>query len=118
MTGFFIWSAVALVLVGIGIWDWNSKTPVGFYSGIKPTKVTDVRRYNHSVAIMWFVYAFVFELLGLPLEFIDERLTTVSAQRVLLQADLSRQKRREVVDKVAAAYILQTWLDRKNRSDI
>ncbi|MBR4776816.1 MAG: hypothetical protein IK007_04295 [Lachnospiraceae bacterium] len=72
MTGFFIWSAVALVLVGIGIWDWNSKTPVGFYSGIKPPKVTDVRRYNHSVAIMWFVYAFVFELLGLPLMLSEE----------------------------------------------
>lgn len=72
MTGFFIWSAVALVLVGIGIWDWNSKTPVGFYSGIKPPKVTDVRRYNHSVAIMWFVYTFVFELLGLPLMLSEE----------------------------------------------
>ncbi|MBO4781852.1 MAG: hypothetical protein J5522_05600 [Lachnospiraceae bacterium] len=72
MTGFFIWSAVALVLVGIGIWDWNSKTPVGFYSGIKPPKVTDVRRYNHSVAIMWFIYAFVFELLGLPLMLSEE----------------------------------------------
>lgn len=72
MTGFFIWSAVALVLVGIGIWDWNSKTPVGFYSGIKPPEVTDVRRYNHSVAIMWFVYAFVFELLGLPLMLSEE----------------------------------------------
>ena len=55
------------------------------------------------------------ELLELPLEFIDERLTTVAAQRVLLEADLSRRKRREVVDKVAAACILQTWLDRKNR---
>ncbi len=55
------------------------------------------------------------ELLALPLEFVDERLTTVSAHRMLLEADLSRRKRKEVVDKVAAAYILQTWLDRKNR---
>ncbi len=55
------------------------------------------------------------ELLALPLEFVDERLTTVSAHRMLLEADLSRGKRKKVVDKVAAAYILQTWLDRKNR---
>lgn len=41
----------------------------------------------------------------------DERLTTVSAQRVLLEGNVSRKKRREVVDKVAAVFILQTYLD-------
>jgi len=50
--------------------------------------------------------------LGLPLEFWDERLTTVAAERVLLEADLSRRRRREVVDKVAATIILQGWLAR------
>ena len=43
--------------------------------------------------------------------FWDERLSTVAAERVLLQADLSRTKRREHVDKVAAAIILQGYLD-------
>jgi putative holliday junction resolvase len=51
------------------------------------------------------------EKLGLPVEYWDERLTTVAAQRVLLEADLSRQKRKEVVDQVAASLILQGWLD-------
>jgi putative Holliday junction resolvase len=51
--------------------------------------------------------------LGLPLEFWDERLTTVAAERVLLEADMSRRKRREVVDKVAATLILQGWLARR-----
>jgi putative Holliday junction resolvase len=41
----------------------------------------------------------------------DERLTTVEATRVLLEADLTRQKRRKVVDKVAAVLILQGYLD-------
>lgn len=41
----------------------------------------------------------------------DERLTTVSAQRTLIQADVSRKKRKKVVDKLAAVYILQTYLD-------
>jgi putative Holliday junction resolvase len=42
----------------------------------------------------------------------DERLTTVTAERSLGEARLSRAERREVVDKVAAAVMLQSWLDR------
>jgi putative Holliday junction resolvase len=41
----------------------------------------------------------------------DERLTTAAAERVLIQADLSRRRRRQVVDKVAAVLILQSYLD-------
>ena len=51
--------------------------------------------------------------LGLPLEFWDERLTTVAAERTLLEADVSRRRRREVIDKVAATLILQGYLARK-----
>lgn len=48
---------------------------------------------------------------GLPVLYWDERLTTVAAQRVLLEADVSRKKRREVVDQLAAQLILQGWMD-------
>lgn len=48
----------------------------------------------------------------LPVETIDERLTTVTADRELRSQGLNAQARRKVVDKVAAAIILQTWLDR------
>jgi putative Holliday junction resolvase len=48
----------------------------------------------------------------LPVVYWDERLSTVAAERVLLEADLSRRRRAEVVDKVAAAIILQGALDR------
>lgn len=41
----------------------------------------------------------------------DERFTTAEAQRVLLEADVSRARRREVIDRQAAALILQAWLD-------
>lgn len=41
----------------------------------------------------------------------DERFSTVAVERVLIDADLSRRRRREVVDRQAAAYILQGWLD-------
>ncbi len=51
------------------------------------------------------------EQLGLPIHLWDERLTTVSAQRTLLEADVSRKKRKQVIDKMAAAIILQNYLD-------
>lgn len=51
------------------------------------------------------------ELLSVTVILWDERWTTLEATRVLLQADLSRNKRRKVIDKVAAALILQGYLD-------
>jgi putative Holliday junction resolvase len=50
--------------------------------------------------------------LGVPVELIDESFSTVEAEEVLLRADLSRARRRQVVDRVAAAVILQRWLER------
>lgn len=54
-------------------------------------------------------------LTPLPLSFWDERLSTVAAERALLEADASRRKRAEVIDQVAAGYILQGALDRLRR---
>lgn len=51
-------------------------------------------------------------LTPLPIGFWDERLSTVAAERALLEADASRRKRAEVIDQVAAGYILQGALDR------
>jgi len=48
----------------------------------------------------------------IPLAFWDERLSTLAVTRTLLDADTSRRRRGEVVDKMAAAYILQGALDR------
>lgn len=47
----------------------------------------------------------------LPVETHDERLSTVEAERVLVSSDVSRKKRKKVVDKMAAAIILQGYLD-------
>jgi len=58
---------------------------------------------------------FAANLLGkfdIEIAFWDERLSTVAAERTLLEADLSRKRRAQLVDKVAAAYILQGVLDR------
>ncbi len=51
-------------------------------------------------------------LIPLPIGFWDERLSTVAAERALLEADTSRKRRSEVIDHVAASYILQGALDR------
>lgn len=52
---------------------------------------------------------------GIEIIFQDERLTTVAATRVLLEADVSRKKRKQVIDTVAASLILQTYLDKLSK---
>ncbi|WP_147532446.1 Holliday junction resolvase RuvX [Bacillus marasmi] len=52
-------------------------------------------------------------LYGVPTVLWDERLTTMAAERVLLEADVSRKKRKKVIDKMAATLILQGYLDSK-----
>ena len=51
-------------------------------------------------------------LTELPIAFWDERLSTVAAERALLEADMSRKRRGEIIDHVAAGFILQGMLDR------
>ncbi|MCG3089204.1 Holliday junction resolvase RuvX [Sporosarcina cyprini] len=55
------------------------------------------------------------EEFGLPVVLWDERLTTMAAERMLIDADVSRKKRKDVIDKMAAVMILQGYLDSKNR---
>ena len=50
------------------------------------------------------------EALGLPVKLWDERLTTMEAERTLLAADMSRAKRKKVIDKMAAVLILQNYM--------
>ena len=60
------------------------------------------------------IESFVARLAGVvacPVVLWDERLTTVQAQRALLEGDVSRRKRRQVVDAAAATVLLQSWLD-------
>jgi putative Holliday junction resolvase len=46
-----------------------------------------------------------------PVHHWDERFSTVAVERILIEGDLSRKKRKTVIDRAAAAYILQGWLD-------
>jgi putative Holliday junction resolvase len=52
-------------------------------------------------------------VVGVPVQMYDERFTTVTAERGMLEAGLDARQRRKVVDKVAAAVMLQAWLDHR-----
>lgn len=52
---------------------------------------------------------------GVAVECWDERFSTAAAERTLLEADVSRQKRREKIDALAAQHLLQGWLDARGR---
>ena len=55
-------------------------------------------------------------LTDIPIETHDERFTTVTAEQILLQQNVKRDKKKKVIDKVAAAIILQGWIDSFNKS--
>lgn len=50
----------------------------------------------------------------IPVKYLDERFTTLSAERVLIQGNVRRENRKKVIDKVAATIILQNYLDSKH----
>ncbi|MFI3284903.1 MAG: Holliday junction resolvase RuvX [Erysipelotrichaceae bacterium] len=58
--------------------------------------------------------AMIEEQIKLPVTLWDERLSTVAANRILLQGDVSRKKRKQVIDKMAAVVILQSYLDSRH----
>jgi len=53
--------------------------------------------------------------IGLPVHLWDERYSSRSAERVLLEADIGRKRRKEIKDKLAAVFILESFLGRRNR---
>jgi putative Holliday junction resolvase len=53
---------------------------------------------------------------GVPVEMYDERFTTVTAERHMMEVGLDAKQRRKVVDKAAAAVILQAWLEHRRNT--
>jgi len=58
------------------------------------------------------------KILNMDIELVDERLSTANAQRILLTGDVSRAKRKQVVDKLAATILLQGYLDKKTKGKL
>jgi len=70
--------------------------------GSEGARCQSTRAFARNLAPLW----------NLPIGFWDERLSTVAAERALLEADTSRKRRAQVIDHVAAGFILQGVLDR------
>ena len=71
--------------------------------GTEGDRAASVRNFGQALA----------ETSGIPVDYEDERLTTVEAEEMLIEAGLSRQERRKVIDKVAAEIILRCYLSKR-----
>lgn len=71
--------------------------------------------YGKSAERAWELGGLIEQNLGYEVEYWDERLSTASAEKTLLQSDMSRKKRKKVIDKLAAVIILQNYLDFSNK---
>ncbi|MBR5420112.1 MAG: hypothetical protein IK115_03070 [Lachnospiraceae bacterium] len=72
MFAFIIWTLCSLIFVFIGAGCLRAKEPVGFFTFVKPPAVKDIRKYNTSVAILWFVFSLLLECLGIPFLFAEQ----------------------------------------------
>lgn len=86
--------AVTKIVIGL---------PINMNGSMGP-KVVEVQGFGRKLG----------EFTGLLIDYWDERLTTKSAERLLIAADVSRKKRKKVIDKLAAVHILQSYLDSKS----
>ncbi|MGH2349787.1 MAG: Holliday junction resolvase RuvX [bacterium] len=85
-----------------------SRIIVGLPTRLDGTEGAEARRARQFAAALQ-------QEIGIPVELLDERLSTAEAERVMLEADASRARRRERRDAVAAALILQRYLDGQRR---
>lgn len=67
MFGFILWSIVGCLMIGLGVYSFFSKRPMGFWANIKTFQVTDFKGYNAAMGKLFCGFGAVFILLGLPL---------------------------------------------------
>ncbi|MBQ8147979.1 MAG: hypothetical protein IJ040_04220 [Lachnospiraceae bacterium] len=67
MVAFIGWSTVGILFVGLGIFAFFAKGPMGFWANAKQFEVSDVKSYNRAVGILWCVFGVIFVALGTPL---------------------------------------------------
>ena len=67
MMAFVVWAIIGLIFVGLGVVAFFSKKPMGFWANAEMFQVSDTKRYNRTMGIMWCIFGVVFALLGLPL---------------------------------------------------
>lgn len=65
--GFVIWCVVGCLFIGLGIYNFYSQKPMGFWANVQMFEVTDRKKYNAAVGKLFIILGIVFILLGLPL---------------------------------------------------
>lgn len=69
---FIIWVCIGLGFIVIGIFDYFSEKPVGFWANTKTVPIKDVKKYNRATGKLFFCFGTIFILLGLPLLYAEE----------------------------------------------
>ena len=67
VSGFIVWSAVGLLIIGIGIHAFFSRKAVGFWANVNVGKIKEVKKYNRAVGKLFVTYGVIFILLGTPM---------------------------------------------------
>ena len=67
MLGFILWAAAGVLFMGLGVFCFRAKKPMGFWANVKAPEVKDAKAYNRALGKMWCVFGGAFILLGLPL---------------------------------------------------
>ena len=101
-------------IMGLDIGDKTIGVAVSDIMGITAQGVKTIRRESKKKDIEE-LKNIIKEETGLEIDFWDERLTTVAAERSLIEGDVSRKKRKKVIDMLAAVIILQGYLDSKSK---
>lgn len=70
--GFVIWSMLALIFLGLGIWSRSSEKQVNFWSNVKSPEMKDIKKFNRAISKLWITFAVCYEILGLPLLFCEQ----------------------------------------------
>jgi predicted cobalt transporter CbtA len=70
--GFLIWTIAAVLFAVNGVICLRKKNPVGFFTHAAPPKVSDTAAYNRAVARIWFIFAVLLEIVGIPFLFISK----------------------------------------------
>lgn len=97
---FLIWAILGCCFIGLGVFSFLSKKPVGFWANSKMMEVNDVRRYNRAMGKLWCVFGMVFIILGIPLlEGQDSPLILFSVIGLLWEAIVTMVVYTQIIEK-------------------
>ena len=89
MFAFILWTLCCCLLLGIGIYSFRAKEPVGFFANAKPFSVNDVKGYNQACGKLWIGYSLICLAAGISLLFPQTVVLILSAIGVMVAATIA-----------------------------